>query len=128
MTPASSPLERYTIVGLAECITRSPGFRWRQSQGNPDGSMPPSMSPGMIPLEQGVAGVAIGGDVGQEVEDLLAGQLVEQALGHLRDRRLLAAGDLGLLEDLRLGAGQRVLDDLHEVGRLPDDQAGDDLA
>src|SRR5947209_7876102 len=78
-------------------------------------SMPRPMPRCMIvsPLEQAVLRVASGRDVGDEVEDLLAGQLVQQALGHDRARGLGAIDDLVAFQHHRLRLDQRVLDHLH---------------
>ena len=50
--------------------------------------------------------VAAGRDVGQQVEDFVQRQFVEQALGHDGRRRLLPFDDFGRLEHDRLGLQQ----------------------
>src|SRR5262245_51167798 len=75
--------------------------------------------------EERVVLLAPGVEEGNQVEDLLAGQLVEQAFGHDRRGRLLAGRDIGDLDLRRGGLGQWILDDLDHRGGLFDDEARD---
>jgi len=79
-------------------------------------------------LEDRVLFVAASGEVGHEVENFVAGQLVQQTFRHDRDFRLDPLINVGRLDDCRLSGQERVFDDLHLVFGFFEDQARDLLA
>src|SRR5688572_25053299 len=66
-------------------------------------------------LEEPVLAIAARGDVGDKVEDLLARELIEQSLGHDRNRRLLTLDDFFGPDHDWLGFRKRVLDHFYAV-------------
>ena len=46
-------------------------------------------------LDERIVRIAAGGDVGDQIQNLVARELVEQALGHDRRGRFLPLGDVG---------------------------------
>ena len=85
--------------------------------------------PGMIVRpEQRMLPIAARRQIRHQVENLLARQLVEQALRHDRDRRLRLRIDVRNEDDDRLRLRQRVLDQLELLGRLLKNDAGVRLA
>src|SRR5467141_3656775 len=66
-------------------------------------------------LEQFVVFVAAGNYVGDQIEDFLARQLIQQALGHDGGVGLFLFGDIRFLYQNRLRLGERVFDHLERV-------------
>ncbi len=66
-------------------------------------------------LKQPIVLVAARTDVGDEIEDLITGQLVEQALGHRGNFRLPAVICGIRFNDVRLARHQRIFDQLDHV-------------
>ena len=82
----------------------------------------------VLSLEERVFLVPAGEDVRNQVEDLLARELVEQALGHDRSFRGTPIVDRRLFDQRRLTLGERIDHYLDHVTGLLEDHPGDDLA
>ena len=79
-------------------------------------------------LECPATWLAAGRDIGDQIENFIARQLVKQPLGHHRRRRPLALDDVTAPDHRWCRAGQRILNDFDGFRRLFDHQAGDDFA
>ena len=70
----------------------------------------------LVPFEERVVFIALADHIGDEIQDLFAGEFVGEAFGHQGFFRLLAKLDVRFLNHQRLGFGERVFDDL-DTGR-----------